>query len=238
MFSLFKATREKAIKAMREGYRSGDFAAAVKLYQQLLADDPDDHQSCHDLGVIMLELRRSGEAIQYFERANRIHESGMCWNNLGRACQQAGDHRRAREAYERARSLDPDDPQPWYNLTVCLREMGDVDASFSELGRCAASHPGHPGTQNDLALPHERLGDRPAAYHALGVAVEAEPGYVPARLNLIRMLCDDGRFPEATEHLEQLAAMGAEVEVATQAGEVLIRINGDLFYRGAASAPA
>jgi hypothetical protein len=63
-------------------------------------------------------------------------------------------------------------------------------------------------------------------------AVEARPMWVPPRINAINTLCDLGRYPEATTHLEELDEMGAEVIVDLGEDDVVITINGSTIYEG------
>jgi len=158
MISLFGPSKEKANKAFNRGFETGDFEPALKLYKQLVEKDPDDYESLHNTGYIFLCLDRGEEAVEYFLKANKIHESPVHWNNIGRSYQKIKKFPEACEAYSKAMQLDNKNPQPRYNLTVCLREMGDIEKSFSELKILLQNHPDHAGANNDLALHYEEQG--------------------------------------------------------------------------------
>ncbi len=232
MFSIFSPSKEKAARAFTKGFESGDFGPALKIYKKLIKKTPNDYESLHNVGYIFLTLENSKSAIDYFVQANKINESSLHWNNLGRAYQQAKEYISAKEAYGNAMRLDMNDPQPWYNKTVCLREMGEVEESVSELTKMIKNHPMHSGANNDLALHYEDMGSVDKAIHHLEKAIANTPDYVPCRLNLVRILCEQGKYPESTKHLECLSEQGVYVEVSANNGDVKIAINGAIFFEG------
>lgn len=232
MFGFGKVTREKAAASLAAAMRSGDFATAARQYRKLAEREPDDPGVMNDLGFAMLECGELDASIAAFKAANRLRESDIHWNNLGRAFLAAGNGDEAKSAFRRARKLAPDNPQPWYNLTICLREAGDMDGSFRELQRLVAAHPAHAGARNDLALHCEDRGDRAAALDHVLRAVEADPDLFAARVNLVRQLCQAGRYPESVPHLEHLAGLGMQVRVAAEDGRVTITLDGQLIFDG------
>lgn len=232
MFSIFGPSKEKANKALNKAFETGDFGPALKLYQKLIEKDPNDYESLHDIGYIFLSLKQGTQAIEYFIKANKIHESSIHWNNLGRSYQQIGKFSEAKNAYTKAMQLDVNDPKPWYNLTVCLREMGEKEESISELKKLLQTHPYHAGSNNDIALYYEDHGLIDKAIAQLERALSYDPEYIPSRLNMARILCEKGNYPDSTEHLEYLAQQGAHIEVGAKDGQVKIEINGSIFFEG------
>ncbi|GMR11986.1 MAG: hypothetical protein BMS9Abin29_0172 [Gemmatimonadota bacterium] len=229
MTGLFsKPTKESASWALI----SGDFEGAIKQYRRLIKGDAHDHELFNDLGVALLESGQPAEAVQAFSTANSLDETAIHTNNLGRAHLRMGAHAAAREAFERASALDPDDPQPGYNLTVCLREQGDMEASFNALLAFSERHRDHVAAHGDLALHYQDRQDMDVAVSHCERALALDAGYVPARLNLIRMLCDAGRYPDSLPHLEAMAEQGAEVVVAAKDGQAQISIDGRPFWQG------
>jgi tetratricopeptide (TPR) repeat protein len=228
MFSLFGNTKEGAAEALSKG----DFATAIRRYRKALEKNANDHEMHHDLGVALLETGAAAEAIACFERANAIHDRATHWNSLGRAHLVAGDHAAAMAAFSKARSMDPGDPMPWYNMTVCMREQGKGEVVFDELKSMLARFPDHAGAHYDLGCHYEDRGEKDKALGEFERAVTINPHHVHRRLNLIRVLCELQRFPDALPHLEFLAAGGIKVEVAANDGRVRITINGKPFYEG------
>ncbi len=229
MAGLFsKPTKESASRASS----SGNFKGAIKQYRRLINDDASDHELFNDLGVALLGSGQPAEAAKAFSDANDLRENGIHTNNLGRAHLQMGEYAAARAAFERASTLDPDDLQPGYNLTVCLREQGDMEDSFNALLAFSERHPDHVAAHGDLALHYQDRRDMDRTVSHCERALTLDPGYLPARLNLIRMLCDAGRYPDSLPHLEAVAEQGAKVVVAAEDGQAQISIEGRVFWQG------
>lgn len=222
MLGFLRPSKRNAQQALREGLQSGDLRRAIRQFRRLASRTPEDHELVHDLGVALLETGEFVEAVTCFERANEMVESAVHWNNLGRAKMGIGEFGPAAGAFVRARTLDPEDPQPWYNLTICQRLSGKAQQAFSELAKFVVVHPDHAAAHSDLALHHEERGDNRAAICHLETALKAASDYSIARLNLVRLLCDEGRRDQATPHLERLAEDCAQVEIDDRAGRILI----------------
>jgi tetratricopeptide (TPR) repeat protein len=229
MFSFFANPRRRADRAFRKGFETGKYTSAVRLYRRVVDKDPSDYEALHNLGFIFLEVGDGAQAIEYLKKANAVHECSLHWNNLGRAYQQTRQFPEALEAYRNAVRLDEENVDPRYNSTVCLREMGKEQESLRELEMFLLDHPDHAGANNDRAIHHETSGEREKAVSSLRRALQSNPDYLASRLNIIRILCMMGRFPESTRHLEYLAEAGAQVRVEEKDGKVLVWINNSLL---------
>jgi tetratricopeptide (TPR) repeat protein len=227
MFRMFRVWRARS--RFTQAFQERDWPVAAEAGEILLGESPDDHELCNNVGVAQLEAGDPTKAAASFRQANELRESSIHTNNLGRALLAAGQHAEAREAFEKASRLNPTDPQPRYNLVVCLREEGRSAEMAEELTRFAARFPKHAGGQNDLGCLEEERGHREQAVSHFQASVDLAPSYFPARLNLIRLLCDLGRFPETVPHLEGLAAAGAKVRVNATDTAVEIDLDGRPF---------
>ncbi len=72
--------------------------------------------------TVLRNLDYSSEVALWEATAVRSPDKGRVWNNLGFARQQAGNIERAREAYERAIALDPQDYRALVNLSALEAE--------------------------------------------------------------------------------------------------------------------
>jgi len=232
MFSALRKLRDQ--KRFAHACRKGDLDAAVAAGRSLLAGAPDDHKVQNDVGVVLLDAGQPGQAEACFRRAVELLENAIHVNNLGRALMAQRRYDEARKAFARAADLDPADPQPQFNAVVLLREQGD-DHAAEALDRFVSRFPNHAGGQNELGCTLEQRGDVDRGLDCFLRATQLAPGYYPAHLNRIKALCDSGRYPEATPHLEALAAIGLRVRVSVKDGAVEIDIDGTPFYRGRVS---
>lgn len=232
MFRIIRKWRARSRFA--QAWRAGDWRAAIAAGELLLNETPNDPEILNNLGAALLGAGDAVRAEASFRRANEIRESAIHCNNLGRALLACGRHTEAKAAFRRASELDPSDPQPRYNLTVCLRAEGSLKEAVAELQRFVADFPRYVAGQSDLGCYADERGDREQAVAFFTASLEIAPQYLPARLNLIRVLCDLGRYPEATPHLQALAGGGMQVRVNATGAAVEIDLDGQPFYRGPA----
>ncbi len=232
MFGWFRPTKAKAAAALMKAFRTGKFDPAIRLYEKLLRDAPNDHELHNDLGVAFLESGNLAAALAQLHKATELYDCCIHRNNLGRALLRSKDFASAVIAFGKARELDPNDPQPWYNLTICLREEGREQESLAQLVEFVRRFPDHANGLNDLGLHCEEQGNKEEALQKFQQSVTLAPASIPARVNMIRMLCDLGRYPDATPHLETLAQLGMKVHVNATETQVVIHLNDMRVYEG------
>lgn len=232
MFDIFKPTKDKAEARFREAMRTGNFGPAIGYYQKYVEAKPRDYEAQNDLGWMLLQAGHPEDALECFETAVELDENAVHYNNLGRALLALERYDEASEAFERAEALDPEDPEPAYNQTVCLRLQEKIDESMEALEAVLDEHEDFAPALNDYALCLQEKERHDESVDYLERAVEERPMWVPPRLNAIKTLCDLGRYPEATVHLEELDEMGADVVVDLGEDDVVITINGRPLYEG------
>jgi predicted Zn-dependent protease len=97
----------------------------------------------------------------------------------------------AREAFEAALALDPDQPEARFNLANLVLENGDLELAVAELRRVLQTAPDFADAHYNLAVALERLGGRAAARahleHYLSLEPEATPWAEQARALIERL---------------------------------------------------
>lgn len=83
-------------------------------------------------GTLLRNRDYASEIALWEATAARSPDKGRVWNNLGFARQQAGESSRAREAYERAIELDPQDYRALVNLGTLEVEAAERTGSHGE----------------------------------------------------------------------------------------------------------
>lgn len=79
--------------------------------------------------------------------------------NLGVALYQSGHLQEARQAFEAAVRLDPENGISRYNLGCVLEEEGRIDQALEHLQRAERLMPSHPDVHFNLALAYEKRGE-------------------------------------------------------------------------------
>jgi chemotaxis protein methyltransferase CheR len=118
-----------SVKGALRAADSGEYAAAIKLAEGVLADDPLDAEAYFVRGLTELAGGDPGSAIGSLRRALYIDPSfALAAFQLGRAWDARGDARAARRAYAQAmRALDQDDAQ--HRDLDAVVDIGDIAAA-------------------------------------------------------------------------------------------------------------
>ncbi len=84
---------------------------AIKHNQQAIRLDPENMDALHNMGLVYLETKRSGEAIPWFRKALALAERPDILFHLAMAYEEKGHSKMAVENYQRclnkAKSADP-----------------------------------------------------------------------------------------------------------------------------------
>jgi Flp pilus assembly protein TadD len=164
-----------------------------------------------DAGEYDRALRETERAIALAPDFAGAHtERGWALENLGSVRLLE-----AREAYERALELDPNDLWAVLGLATVLTRFGSADEAADLYRRIVIEAPARLGAQPDLAealgWAQYRVGMHSAAVDTLRRAVERDPGDVAMRLDLALILLVGGFRDEATAEFEEaVAAAGAD----------------------------
>jgi Flp pilus assembly protein TadD len=104
---------DRVLPAAKQHFKDGNYGHAVRYYEQAVELDPNS-------GEAWLGLAASYDRVRRFDLADRAYEKGAkfigeraeYFNNVGYSYLLRGDLRRARQNFQRALELDPD------NLTI------------------------------------------------------------------------------------------------------------------------
>ncbi|MFM9970842.1 MAG: tetratricopeptide repeat protein [Burkholderiales bacterium] len=103
---------------------SGQIEEAERRLQALLANDPDNVDALHYLGLVCLQLGRHAEAVRHITAAvMRAPELAFLRANLAEALRAAGDMTGAESAAREALRLDPDQVEAEFNLAMVLTQQ-------------------------------------------------------------------------------------------------------------------
>jgi predicted TPR repeat methyltransferase len=139
------AAEERLGAAMRD-HQAGRVAEAERAYRALLAEDPDDANATHYLGMLRFQTGAVEEGLGLVRRSVEAEPGNAhAWNNLGNMYVQMQRDGEAEEAYLRATALDPRLAAAWYNLArvfsrdnkferalVCLRNVTRIISGFGD----------------------------------------------------------------------------------------------------------
>jgi len=214
------AARERLIAAMHE-HQEGRVVEAESAYRALLAEDPDDANATHYLGMLRFEAGALEEGLALVRRSVEADPANAhAWNNLGNMYVQTQSDAEAERAYLRATSLDPRLPAAWYNLAriyarldkfepalLCLRNVTRLVTGFVDALQTLAHVYYRLGRPDDARAVYqewaEELPDDPTPRHMLAAN---SGGDVPERADDRYIVKTFDGFADCFD--EQLAGLG------------------------------
>jgi len=198
-------------------YARGDLAAAAGQFQLAVQANPDFSVARNNLGVVLLELGLSDQALTHLEAAAALDPtSAQAQINLGNAYRESGQDSLSANAYQRAVNLNPDLASAWAAWGGSLLERGDLQTAFSAFEQAIASRP------NDV-LALKGLGaiaylqERPLnSLPYLQAASQAAPQDAIIHLYLGLALEKIGRTEQALAEYQQAYALASDTNLRDQ----------------------
>lgn len=205
------ALRQRAAEITAEGI--GDLAAAARLFEGILKDDPKHRPSLESLAQLYADHGKWEELVGVYKRLSPLlstaAEKVRMSMRIGEIHEvQLGQDRAAIEAYREALRVDADLEPAREALLSALERSGAfaelVTALEEKLARESSPRERARIATRIGALYEEKLGKRPAALESYEKALEAMPLYRPALDARERLLT------EAGDHKQLVSALSAE----------------------------
>jgi len=124
-------------------YHRGDVAGSIEQFTAAVEANPGNADALNNLGQALVRVKRTLEAIPYFDRA--IAASGATWAyhfNRARAYAELTEWGQAVAGYRDAARLFPSDYVTAFNLAKALQANGDMTGAIAEFDRAIALAPG------------------------------------------------------------------------------------------------
>jgi tetratricopeptide (TPR) repeat protein len=189
-------------------YEHGYYEQAEQFYSQALKDDSTSAEALYGLGSAYLQLQKTSEAHDCFERALKLTATypgtlPNCWNNLGILAARAGDYAQAIQDFQHALQIDPEHTIALQNLGSAYRQEKDWPQAKNTLERALALSPEDPEANYSLGMVYAQQNDMEHAYDYLQKAIAARPAYPEALNNLGILYLRTRRPAEAIQSFEQ-----------------------------------
>ena len=179
-------------------HQSGKRPDAARLYEQVLAREPEQPAANHLLGLVRLQQGRPDEAVRLIGRATKANKTdAQYFANLGVALNAAGRPAEAVGALDRAIALKPAFPAAHSNRGMALKALGRLDEAAASYREAIALLPAEAGFHFNLGNTLNDAGDLDAAEAAYREALRLRPVYPAAISGLSSVLEEQGRAEEA-----------------------------------------
>jgi tetratricopeptide (TPR) repeat protein len=135
----------------------GNTTGAIDAYKTLLEHRPDEPVAYFNIALLYRKHERFEEAISAYEEAARLGIDRVedVYSNLGNLYAEMLDADKAREMYERAIDVAPDNVQALFNLGGLLEETGDRQQAIELYERVQSIDPRHWRSLARLAYPRK-----------------------------------------------------------------------------------
>ena len=141
-----------ALRAALTAHSRGDLTEAARLYRQVLATEGERFEALHNLGHVLVQQGRPGEAVGWFELAlARNPDAAATHNMLASALRALGRHEDAIAHHRRALALRPAYPQAHHDLGRLLLGLGRLDEARAALEAAIALAPERGGYYRSLS---------------------------------------------------------------------------------------
>jgi tetratricopeptide (TPR) repeat protein len=213
-------------------HQSGRLDEAEGGYRQLLAEQPDNAEALHLLGILRAQRGDLEEAYGLIQRASGLApENAACQHTLGEMYLSEGRLEEARQAYDQARQLNPNLASAHSGLGQVAFLRGDLDAAEGHFRVALRADENDVQALTGLGNVAQARGDSVRALQLLTQAAELAPGDALIQTSYARAMLDHGMLDFAARALDNALAAKPDYALAQA-------LRGDMHVRKGAFAEA
>lgn len=189
-------------------FQRGYYAQAAAFFQLALRDDPSSAEAYYGAGSAQLNLQKTAEARESFERAVKLRASypdtlANAWNNLGLLATREGRTDEAIKYFQQALVASPDHLIALNNLGNAYRLQKNWNAARKTFERALDASPSDAEANYGLAMVFAQADDAAHAYEYLQRALKSRPDYPEALNNLGILYLRTERRDQAVSSFEE-----------------------------------
>jgi tetratricopeptide (TPR) repeat protein len=214
---------EDPLQAALRHHQTGNLQEAARLYQAILAHNPNHPDALHLLGVVAHQLGQDQQAADLISRAISLRPTAAAYHaNLGEVWRALGQLGRAVEASRAALRLQPNYPEAANNLGLALLVGGDTAGAAAQFRAAIEFRPHFAMAHNNLGNALRCLGDVEGALAEFREAIRWDPQLAEAQSNLGQLLCERNDFRTALSHCQEAVRLRPQFpEALSNLGNVL-----------------
>lgn len=196
-------------------HRAGRLDDARRIYEQILAADPNNASVWHFLGVLQHQTGDSDLGVASITHALELDPryADAC-NNLGNIYRETNQYDAALGAYEQAIAIAPGHADAWNNIGVMRSGRGDCAGAEQAYARAVELDPRHFAAWQNRGSLAARADDFETSVACFRRALELRPDDTHAYNGLSRLLYRAGRIDEAVAVYNEWLAVDPENAVA------------------------
>ena len=189
----------------------GRLAEAERLYEQVLAANPNQSDARHMLGVLRAQQGRNQEAFDLIAPVVAANPGdALALVNLGNVLNALQRRGEALQNFDRALTLAPGYPDAWCNRGNVLQDMGRLEEALASYDRALSLRPDFLLALNNRGNTLMKLQQYEAALGSYDYALALNENYAEVHANradTLQRLC---RFDEALAGYERALAIAPD----------------------------
>ncbi|HEX7881875.1 MAG TPA: tetratricopeptide repeat protein, partial [Afipia sp.] len=204
-------------------HQRGQLAAAEKIYEDILRQQPNNFDALHLLGLVSAQTGRSQRGVDLIRRAIRLNgDVADAHNNLGNALRDLRRLDDALASFDRATALKPNLAPALYNRGLALAELGRHEEAIASYDRVIALVPDHADAHRNRGATLRKLERLAEALASLDRAVALKPNDAGAHNDRGNVLNDLERFDDALASYDRAPGIAG---ACYNRGNVLIKLD-------------
>ncbi|TAL17558.1 tetratricopeptide repeat protein [bacterium] len=189
-------------------YDEKRYPEAIELYKSSLQKNPFSYKALRNLGILLADTGKTGEAIAALEQSINIYsEDAQAWFNLGAVQKKIGNPDKALVCYRRASQIDPDFWEALFNSALLLAASGDFEGARADMSRAENIEPQNPEIKRELGIILARSGREKEAMDLFRRALELDPLSAQNNFNYAVALYKSGQLDQAAPFFKRAAEM-------------------------------
>ncbi|MCA1396395.1 glycosyltransferase family 41 protein [Bradyrhizobium sp. BRP56] len=179
-------------------HQRGQLAAAEKIYEDMLRQQPDNFDALHLLGLISAQTGRSERGVDLIRRAIRLNGNvADAHSNLGNALRALRRFDEALASFDVAIALKQNLAPALYNRGITLADLGRHEEALASFDRVLALVPDHADAHRNRGAALRKLQRLDEALASLDRAIALKPNDASAHNDRGNVLNDLKRFDDA-----------------------------------------
>ncbi len=147
-------------------YQVGEYDKALETFKKVMELEPNVEEGFANSAAMLIQEGKYAESIPYLEKANQIEPSASSFANMGIAYLFSKRFPEARQAFEKAVAMNPNDTAMTVNLGDAYRGAGETDKARELYQRAISlgfkelqTNPRDPAVLGQMALAYAKVGN-------------------------------------------------------------------------------
>lgn len=179
--------RELVLKRAKNAVISRDFSLALRIYNSLLKDDPDNKEYLSAIGNIYEKTNSDAQALGYFQRILQKYPNDFeALNHMGGILRRLKMYDQAILVLQKALSTGKNSSEVNYNLGFTYKLVGKIDEAISCFESVISENPSDVLAYNQLGTIYYQLGDYQKSIQTYKMGLQIDSNHPILQYNLAR----------------------------------------------------